>query len=263
MHSECWPFGDLQPAFGKIFELNRSDRKTSCSVVRRLGQRVIVHDVETCEFIVGTPALEDHRKTGIRAVQSTPLISRSGHLLGIISTHWREPHQPAERDLRLLDVLARQAADLLERLRSERTLAESEERFRSLFTSAPMAVFVLRPERGDSTLQPPRSGTLGPRAALRGRATLWLVEVVASEWHAAAARAESDGGSPAHRRPCPTRRSIHRAARRFTPARSGKLRGAEKRTGRNLPALSLHSWTSPSARKRRPHCAKARSVSVR
>jgi two-component system, chemotaxis family, CheB/CheR fusion protein len=39
----------------------------------------------------------------------------------MISTHWRNPHQPSERDLRLLDVLARQAADLIERTQAEVT----------------------------------------------------------------------------------------------------------------------------------------------
>jgi hypothetical protein len=32
-------------------------------------------------------------QTGIRAVQTTPLFSRSGALLGVFSTHWREPHE--------------------------------------------------------------------------------------------------------------------------------------------------------------------------
>ena len=36
-------------------------------------------------------------------------------MLGMISSHWRKPHAPTERDLRLLDILARQAADLIER----------------------------------------------------------------------------------------------------------------------------------------------------
>ena len=88
----------------------------------RTGRRVIVPDVETCEFIVGTPALEDHRKTGIRAVQSTPLLSRRGKMVGMLSTHWRNPHHPTERNLGLLDILARQAADLLERRRGEEAL---------------------------------------------------------------------------------------------------------------------------------------------
>jgi PAS domain S-box-containing protein len=50
----------------------------------------------------------------------------------MISTHWRQPHQPSERALRLLDVLARQTADLVERSRAETALRESEERSRRL-----------------------------------------------------------------------------------------------------------------------------------
>jgi PAS domain S-box-containing protein len=46
-----------------------------------------------------------------------------GKLIGIISTHWRNPHQPSDRDLRLLDILARQAADLLERRQSDESIA--------------------------------------------------------------------------------------------------------------------------------------------
>jgi PAS domain S-box-containing protein len=37
----------------------------------------------------------------------------------MISTHWREVHKPAEREFNLMDVLARQAADLLERKQRE------------------------------------------------------------------------------------------------------------------------------------------------
>jgi signal transduction histidine kinase len=48
----------------------------------------------------------------------------------MISTHWSEPHQPSGRDLRMLDILARQAADLLERTKSEEALRDSEERLR-------------------------------------------------------------------------------------------------------------------------------------
>jgi PAS domain S-box-containing protein len=68
---------------------------------------------------MGAGDLDAYRRSGIRAVQSTPLISRSGDLLGMISTHWREPHQPTELELRTFDVLARQAADLLDRARIE------------------------------------------------------------------------------------------------------------------------------------------------
>jgi PAS domain S-box-containing protein len=82
--------------------------------------------------MAGTADLDALRRSSIRAAQSTPLVSRSGQLLGMISTHCREPHQPTERTLRSLDVLARQAADLIERVQVETALRESEQRLRWL-----------------------------------------------------------------------------------------------------------------------------------
>jgi PAS domain S-box-containing protein len=83
------------------------------------GKRSIVPDIELCGFMAGTGDLDTFRQTGIRAVQSTPLVSRGGQLVGMISTHWRGPHHPSEQDLRHFDVLARQATDLIERTKSE------------------------------------------------------------------------------------------------------------------------------------------------
>src|SRR5215471_13563758 len=99
------------------------DSASTCGLALTAGGRVVVPDIETCDFMAGTPDLDEYRRSNIRAVQSTPLVSRSGQLLGMISTHWREPHQPAERALWRLDVLARQAADLIERGRTEAELA--------------------------------------------------------------------------------------------------------------------------------------------
>jgi PAS domain S-box-containing protein len=52
----------------------------------------------------------------------TPLMSRSGEPLGMFSTHYRSPRRPEDRALRLLDLLARQAADIIERAQSESAL---------------------------------------------------------------------------------------------------------------------------------------------
>jgi len=107
-------FRGFDPKFRAVFQWCRPDTRTSCSTARRLGHRVVVSDMEKCDFIAGTPSEAIHREAGIRAMQSTPLVSRSGKLVGMITTHWRTPHQPGERELDMLDVLARQAADLIE-----------------------------------------------------------------------------------------------------------------------------------------------------
>jgi PAS domain S-box-containing protein len=107
----------FDPAFGQIFQLVRPDAETCCGAARRAGHRVVVPDVEDPDF--SPVALENHRQTGIRAVQSTPLCSRDGRLVGMISTHWHTPHTPTESDLRLFDILARQTADLIERTQAE------------------------------------------------------------------------------------------------------------------------------------------------
>jgi len=112
----------------------RIDRKsaTSCGMALAAGRRVIVPDTERSEFIAGTADLTVSCQAGIRAMQSTPLVSRSGQLLGMISSQWGKPHFPAEHELRALDVLARQAADLIERVQVETTLRESEQHLRWL-----------------------------------------------------------------------------------------------------------------------------------
>lgn len=96
----------------------------------KFGQRAVIPDFEAWDQIVGTEDLDAFRGPGIRSAQTTPLLSRSGELLGMISTHWSHPHLPSERDLRLLDILARQAADLLERTIAEAALRQAEEQQR-------------------------------------------------------------------------------------------------------------------------------------
>ena len=111
----------------------------------RQAERVIVEDVATSALFD-----DDTRSVmlaaGALAVQSTPLINRSGQLVGMFSTHYRTLRRPGERELRLLDVLSRQAADLIERKRAETALLASESRFRQLADSMPQFVWTARPD---------------------------------------------------------------------------------------------------------------------
>jgi two-component sensor histidine kinase len=90
---------------------------TPCGMAVASARRVIVADME--ESAITGDDLEKFRQAGMRAVQSTPLMSRGGQILGMISTHWRQPTRPKEQDLHYLDILARQAADLIERSLAE------------------------------------------------------------------------------------------------------------------------------------------------
>ena len=93
---------------------------------------------------------------GVRAVQSTPLCSRSGILVGMLNTHYGAPHQFDQRESRILDLLVRQAADLIERSRAVTALRESQARLAGLIESAMDAIIAVDvTARGLSI--PPRS----------------------------------------------------------------------------------------------------------
>jgi PAS domain S-box-containing protein len=137
--------------------------QAACGTAMSSGKRVIIEDVAASPVFAGTPALEVMLVAGARAVQSTPLTSRSGRLVGMLSTHYRTPRRPAERDLRLLDLLARQAADCIERMQAEEDLCVQAQRkdeflamlaheLRNPLSAISMAVKVARQSRESELL---------------------------------------------------------------------------------------------------------------
>lgn len=139
-HADRGPRGELHllvdrhftPAAKRLWSRVSSESECVCGHAYRSMSRVVVPDVEACDPPPRREDLEGLRETGIRAAQATPLISRGGELVGMISTHWRTPHVPSERDLRRFDILARMAADLIERKKHDEDLAKREERARTL-----------------------------------------------------------------------------------------------------------------------------------
>lgn len=103
------------------FQCVSASSYTSCGIALINGVRTWVdfnepgiHDLDM--------SIKIHRDAGLRSAQSTLLITRSGRKIGMLSTHWRDHHRPTERELRFLDLLTRQAADLIERRQTESAL---------------------------------------------------------------------------------------------------------------------------------------------
>jgi PAS domain S-box-containing protein len=119
----------------------------ACGTALELGQRVVVEDVESSP-IFETGAREVQRRAGVRAVQSTPLFTRSGKPLGVFSTHYKAPYRPDERSLLLLDLLARHAGDLIERALADQALAESEDKYATIFQLSPFAIALTKLPEG-------------------------------------------------------------------------------------------------------------------
>jgi two-component sensor histidine kinase/FixJ family two-component response regulator len=96
-----------------------ADEGSACGAAMAGGRRVIVEDVLASPMFRGQPSRDVLIDAGVGAVISVPLTSSRGDVLGMISTHFARPHRPGERELHFLDLLARQAADYLERKQSE------------------------------------------------------------------------------------------------------------------------------------------------
>jgi two-component sensor histidine kinase len=109
----------FQERFLKFFENVDDHGAASCGTAMATNEQVIVDDVLTSEIFVDQPAQKVLLEAEVQAVISTPLRSSKGNLLGVISTHFSRPGHPSERQLRLANILARPAADYLERKHSE------------------------------------------------------------------------------------------------------------------------------------------------
>ncbi len=102
---------------------------TACEIALRTGRRTFI-DFDKGET---DEACRIHIEAGYRSAQATPLLSRDGTPIGMINTHWRASgHRLNEEQLHALDLLTRQAADLIEQKQAEVSLRESEARYRIL-----------------------------------------------------------------------------------------------------------------------------------
>jgi hypothetical protein len=103
----------MPPALVERFGTVAAGAGTICEEALSEGERVFV------DFTKPRPGREDadraHLEAGVRCAQSTPLVTRARLPIGMITTHWSRLYEPTEREIRYMDVLARLAADAIER----------------------------------------------------------------------------------------------------------------------------------------------------
>ncbi len=116
-----------------------SEGQGCCGEAMRLHERVVVEDVAASPLFARGHDVSVLLAAGVRAIQATPLVTRSGQLVGMLLTHSRAPRRPAARDLRVLDLLARQAADWIERRLIQAEREELLERERQARTESERA----------------------------------------------------------------------------------------------------------------------------
>lgn len=86
---------------------------TACGRALAQGRRVIVTDIYASD-VCDEPSLALLCAAGVMAIQATPIVSRAGNVIGMVTTYWRSPHQPSRHTLNLMDKVVDEAAVLLE-----------------------------------------------------------------------------------------------------------------------------------------------------
>ena len=104
------------------------------------GTRYVIEDVE--ENPDFEPYLAAARRAGFRSLHSTPIVTRSGELLGVITVHFRHAYRPSQRDMQMADVCARHAADAIEACRAIEETRASERLYRAMGDAIDYGVWV-------------------------------------------------------------------------------------------------------------------------
>jgi signal transduction histidine kinase len=112
--------------FLDFFRQVRLDTDNACGAAIAGRRRLVVEDVITGPVFEGASCLNILRTARVRALQSTPLMGRAGQFVGLLSTHFRTRHHFTDSERQWLDLLARQAADLIVRRQTEQQLVEAQ-----------------------------------------------------------------------------------------------------------------------------------------
>lgn len=111
----------------------------ACSGALHSGECLIIEDIDA------DPAMSLLRSlahaAGVRAVQCTPLIGRTGLRMGVITTYHRTPRRISGQELRLLALYARQTTDFMERQENDEELRQRAEELEAVIDAAPAFIW--------------------------------------------------------------------------------------------------------------------------
>jgi hypothetical protein len=86
----------------------------ACGAAMERMSTVVVEDVTRSPIFRDAPTLEVMLDARARAVQSSPLVSSSGAILGVLSTHYGKPRSPDQTTLRSIEFLKHCVAEFIE-----------------------------------------------------------------------------------------------------------------------------------------------------
>jgi GAF domain len=110
-HLEIRAQRGFQDEFLSFFRRVRYEDASACARALLNRNSLIIEDVLLDPQFV--PCLQVVQRAGVRAVQSTPLISSSGALLGIVSTHFPTRYRPTDIQMQRTKEAAQLAANAI------------------------------------------------------------------------------------------------------------------------------------------------------
>jgi diguanylate cyclase (GGDEF)-like protein/PAS domain S-box-containing protein len=115
-----------------VDELEIGPAAGSCGTAVYRNEQVIVEDIER------DPLWEKYRTLassfGLRACWSSPISTAAGTVLGAFGIYYSEPHAPSPDDLAFIADITHMVGIAIHKDRVERSLQDSEERYRSVVT---------------------------------------------------------------------------------------------------------------------------------
>jgi signal transduction histidine kinase len=137
----------LDPSCAERLDSLHEEEAALYGITTPSGEQIIVEDIALADSVKAPGLLAALLAAGIRAFESTPLVTSSGNVVGAVSTYFSTPHQPSSRELPFLDVLAHEAGDYIERVQLEQGAVSRSDQLEELIRNAPLGTCLV-----DSTL---------------------------------------------------------------------------------------------------------------